>query len=878
MNATHARLRARAARFFVLASLALLAGCTTNPAMKGSPFYTGEFKQKPGPAEERVPAWPLFYYRDPVLSVCWPIFESVRGESLAVRPLYSTYDLDDPAHREWNALWPLIQGNPGKGTGRAVPFFWGDDYLVGFPLYWRFTGADRVSDLFIPLWWYNRDAMNWHFASLLGLVGASKSPASTGWHVFPVYGSYDHPNGGYHRFEMLLAHQYESPGGLTHVNTLLPLWWYDRDPSSHRFFSPLWMQGASRDGESWKFLLPVFLSRQAQDSSAFYTLLGGGRSSSNSTGWVAPVLLSGGSRDPDRSSDWFVWPLSHFVREGTNSTSHVFPLYYASENEEGRRFLSLPWSDVRHADGSNWQLVPPLYYRGEDTGGTLTLSPFYFANHAKTGTNDWRFIPPVYFHQEDGDGSRTLTPLYSHGESRDGQSAWDLLVPFYYAEHDHDGRLIATLLGGHRSGADGDAWMVYPLLTWNSRHGSTNDFWALAPLAHFHREPDGDRSHVFPLYYRNAASRTFLSLPYSRWSSGDATHVLIPPLLTLRTEREHASDLWMLAGLGRYSSGEDARASYLFPVFYDNPRTGTLLSPFYCSWTSAEGRSGAIPPLLGMMSESRTGTRDLWALAGLFHHERDREGRTLSHHLAPLYFHSPSNYFYTALFGSKGDDEDGMAYYLTPLLGSSRHHDESSFWLFPLYSRTVDASSGDTRGHVLWGSYRNAKDRERSSFFPLWSHERTADAASNLYERTSAALWLYGDKHTESAAGKTDSSHLFPFWSHDGGVAKDGATTNKTALLLALYDTKRTGVPAAGGTNEYTRKRVLWHVWHYENMNGDVSMDLLPGIAYDRKKDGFHQFSILWRLFRWQRDAEGKRKLDLLFVPLIRDSRVDAEQ
>ena len=819
----------------VLAAACLVAsGCTTSPVMKGSPFYTGEFRQKPGPAEDRIPAWPLVYYRDPSLSVLWPIFESVRGESFAIRPFYSAYDIHDPVHREWNVLWPLIQSQPGRGTGRAVPFFWGDDYFVGFPLYWRYTGADRVTDVFFPFWWYHRDSANYRLYAALGLVGASKSRDSKGWYVFPFYGSREDARGGYHRWEFLLAHQYESSDGDSRVNTLLPLWWFDRSPAGRTFLSPLWMSGEKPSGDSWKCLLPVFFSKQSADERALYTLLGGRRSSSHGSGWIAPVLLSFGSRDRDSSSDWFVWPLAHVAKDRNKSASHVFPLFYTSRDAKGRRFVSLPWTDFRQANGSGWQLAPPFY-----------------------------------FHNESAAGSRTLTPIYSRGESVRDQSTWSLLVPLYYAEQNRDSRLFATLLGGYRSGRDGESWMTYPLLTWNSRRGTTNDFWALAPLVHFRKEPDSRRSHVVPFYYWNSESRTFLSLPYSKWASGREMNTLIPPLLAWRTERARSSDLWLLAGLGRYSSGPDARASYLLPLVYDNPKTGTRLTPLYCRWTDGEGSNAAIPPLLGMMSTTAMGTRELWALAGLYHHEWDRDGSTLRDHLLPFYAYSPGNYFYTLLFGSKGDERSGLSYYFTPLVGSSRRVDESSFWVFPFYGRTVNETSGDSRGHILWGGFNNHGQNRKSTFFPFWSHQRFAGSGDgSSFERTSAALWLYGDRHVKNAAGTEDSSYLFPLWSRDAASTRNGASTNKTAFLLALYDTKHVATPA--GSN-YHRKRILWHVWHYENTDGDVSVDCLPGLAYDRKKDGFKQVSFLWRLFRWQRDAQGDRKLDLFFIPLIRE-------
>src|SRR5258708_36220526 len=127
-------------------------GCAT-AEMKGTPFYTGEYGPRRGPAEQRLNAWPLCYYREPALSVLWPLFEST-DDHWAVRPLVSVYGLDR-SNREYNVLWPLAQFDRQSLENRVFPVFWGDDYLVAFPLYWHFDqpwGATGGSDSLFPLW------------------------------------------------------------------------------------------------------------------------------------------------------------------------------------------------------------------------------------------------------------------------------------------------------------------------------------------------------------------------------------------------------------------------------------------------------------------------------------------------------------------------------------------------------------------------------------------------------------------------------------------------------------------------------------------------------------------------------------------------------
>ena len=67
----------------------LCCGCATR-GMKGTPFYTGEYKTREGPASDRVNLWPIAYYRVPSLSVLWPLGEFADDRTV-VRPFVSMY-------------------------------------------------------------------------------------------------------------------------------------------------------------------------------------------------------------------------------------------------------------------------------------------------------------------------------------------------------------------------------------------------------------------------------------------------------------------------------------------------------------------------------------------------------------------------------------------------------------------------------------------------------------------------------------------------------------------------------------------------------------------------------------------------------------------
>ena len=121
----------------------------------------------------------------------------------------------------------------------------------------------------------------------------------------------------------------------------------------------------------------------------------------------------------------------------------------------------------------------------------------------------------------------------------------------------------------------------------------------------------------------------------------------------------------------------------------------------------------------------------------------------------------------------------------------------------------------------------------------------------------------------------TKKLDAFPFWSY----ATDATPARHKSLVEAsvgvfLYDYRHEVRPLrdgkSGTLNDSTRARVLWRLWHYERLNGSVSVDMFPAITYDCKTDGFKKTSFLWRFYRNEHAADGTRKLDVLFIPLMR--------
>ena len=433
----------------VAVALALLLSGCESPQMQGTPFYTGEYEMSWGPVEDRINLWPLVYYREPVLSILWPLVE-LSGDYFAFRPFLSVYGLDE-GKKVYNVLWPIAQFDRRTGSSRVFPLFWGKDYKTFFPLYWHCGHPFSLSggyDRLIPLWWFDRDRGGYD-AYLLGpFIHFKDRYSEKGWHVWPFMGSYASESSAYRFMLWPLGHQWSGQGGLQKGNTILPFYYYERDPSGSLFISlpysrshgtdgcgwqlipplfyhsmrhggsrlltPLYSCGRNTFGaDTWSLLIPFYYTQKKDDERLLATLLGGFRKDKESLSWMAFPFLSGGRKCEREGEVWIAGPLGHASWDKDSRTHHVFPFYYLSADKSGSLFVSLPWSRGTRTDGSSWQLIPPLFYRFKGN-----------------------------------DRSTLITPAYARGVQDGGKTRWHTALPLYYYRNAPDEKVLATLIGG----------------------------------------------------------------------------------------------------------------------------------------------------------------------------------------------------------------------------------------------------------------------------------------------------------------------------------------------------------------------------------------------------------------------------------------------
>ena len=250
----------------LLVGLVFLSGCKTT-SMKGAPLLSGECEQREGPAAERLNLWPIVYYRDPALTVLWPLMEFRPGHQV-VRPLYSAHGTDTD-HPVYNVLWPIGRFDPAREDYRIFPVFWGDNYLCVAPLYYHSghpvsgTGLDAL----FPLWiWNNRERGNslhlmWPFFAYHDYEDWSS------WRLWPVYSRRQAEESVSQYIAWPLIHTYKEPE--LSGSWVLPVNSYIRESDRKTFLSLPYSFSRSSvpDGKNWDMVLPIgYRSRQGDRS------------------------------------------------------------------------------------------------------------------------------------------------------------------------------------------------------------------------------------------------------------------------------------------------------------------------------------------------------------------------------------------------------------------------------------------------------------------------------------------------------------------------------------------------------------------------------------------------------------------------------------
>jgi hypothetical protein len=773
--------------FLLSAGALLLAGCSTS-SMKGTPFYTGEYAVREGPAADRVNLWPLAYYRDPALSVLWPIME-FSPEQLAVRPVYSVYDRNTE-HSVHNVFWPVGRFDAAGDKKRIFPVCWGTNHLNIVPLYWH-KGASLTAsghDILFPIWRWEWEEGGYSREILWPFYTNRKNSRSQSWSLWPLYGTEKRPakNYRYRYYAWPFIHSYTESDESGHV--VLPVYAYEKEPGRTCFASLPYSREVTTKpgGKSWDLALPLWYREWTGDDSK----------------WALFPALSWGKRADGLSDNCYAVGLARNSVSKETRKNHLIPFYLYRQNPESTEFYSLPWSTVSNKDGSEWSAA----------------FPFYFSSRSSLG-------------------SVLMTPLYARKRSPDGAVAWQCFVPFVYLDETKDEHFM-TMLGGRWRMGDQNYWLCLPLLSKSSSDSQSGRTVWLAGLGG-HNWSDQKTSHyAFPLYYTS--------------QSNTVRKTGIPLLLSDRYTTDENQKTTLFGGLAGWErTAGKTQSSYFFPLygwkkddhfftaFFGYDQSSTYYTPLIGRYTGNLSGSWLFP--LYEYTKTEAGAVDIFYLL-LGKYKKDEYSK--EYRFAPLFKYSQRDY--TVDHEQKIQAESKHLKYL--LLGNyekSGFNKEYGFLPFFYYNQR-SYSDGDKQapvqteskhlsylligkneeirkssGSADGGTNTSVSCKKESMLFPVWSHETNEDSRTGKRDEKSAWLGILYDTLHEEESGekKNDYFRRRVLWRlyHKETLNGDSSTDIFPAITI---DSRQNG---------YFKCSVLWRLFRYEKgaEDGRSKLDVL---------------------------------------------------
>jgi len=566
-------------------------------------------------------------------------------------------------------------------------------------------------------------------------------------------------------------------------------------------------------------------------------------------------LLSVHDMDKDHPVVNVLWPLCRFAPG--ERRNRIFPAYWGRAGDDRPYFVLFPflwYSKDRHVglfplalnydDGTErsfhalwplfnlkkdrrkegWRLWP-LYghYRGEDRSRRYALWPLLMS--LRDGDERLRWAAPFYFGK------------------RSPEADWDLLLPVYYRRKDDEGRrtVVTPLYMASRKGED---WWRF-----------------VAPSYYALRRGSEKQDLLFPLYYKwtDGQARMLLTLPYGFKESGESRTIFAFPLLSAYGRSPEHKDLWAVYPLSHWQWNEQGvQESHVFPFYYWRRSDGLFLSPLYSSRRQeGKGFVNVLGPLFHKSwRDSARSVNVLWPLIGA---KSKGDGSE-----------SYARFLYS--YRRRGDRKRlqlGPSLGDASLVGRRWSERDRSWWVFPIFG-------GGAEKTVRWSDEATVHEMDvrRRHFvaFPLvwhWSCDPLEGTEQELPPPESGRGPRISRKPDSEAR-----TFVLPLWGYwrEGLVAGEAQGTGKKGfwLLGPLYDFQKRVTEredASGELDTYVRHRVLWRLMHYERRNEQTTLDVFPGITYDKTPGRKKTFSLLWRVFRYEWDKETGTKVHVLFIP-----------
>ena len=879
----------------IILAAALISGCASE-FMKGTPAYTGKLvygvaksgehvrwnDPKAEKIEEldmskhlnklnadRVNVWPLVYYNFPVTSIFWPCAE-INDKGWAARPFITANDCDK------NYYYMMWLGNIDNKNDSSyfIPLYYkSKDSFVSMFGGWGAESMFIVPPLFAVT---DKDKdPSYHV-----LFPFSKyTPSDNSSYVFPLYGKSD----GYF-ISMLGGWGKES---MAIVPPLFVMTDRNRQPAYHIMF-PF---GKYDTATGTHYALPLYY----KSKDLFFCTLGGW---SDRNMVIAPPLFAMTKRD-EQPVYHIMFPFGKY--DTATRTHYALPLYYSDKerfytmltgweknkffyaggpllwmNTEKENVYNIMWPLARLCpEKSEYRFLPLMDYKsvpGEYDFTYLLLLGQIWKNDNSHGS----YFFPLYQYKEDKDSKfdSLITPLFG---SYDKGKSFYVLPPFYFFNRKKDysdshimfpfGKLrvmhnptenipeyqgyVFPFYGRYKDDLDDSRWVMWPFFHYSEKYSMKDT----------RSQEEKKLKESKPRLERSFEKETVLSLPFYFYKrtpdSLQRSYFILAGSKRQKiaaTERDsyYALPLYMNAWKEKKESipDEKDKKKSITNVYSENIKWYSLL--FIAKEIPEKNESGEVVlPFLYVHNKSPE-KESHFVFPGLYTREENFEDKSIV-----------SQAMWAMLFYYK--NKDGNTYRNYGMFTGNTHEkiagkERDSFYILPFYmnmweeiTETSKWEKSDMKESDVPKYSRNLK-----YYFPFVA--TTEYPEKNEFNFTVLPFFYFYSRTPEE---KSNSAFFWLFSRYED--FREKSIMSQAMWFLFYYkDQQKTETEEA-----FTSFRVFGKLYHREESEGKVNVDVFPFIKYSEEGKE-NRFSFAWRFFNVKNDENGLKRLDIFFIPFYR--------
>ena len=462
----------------------------------------------------------------------FPLWYSSRGPEQKTDVVFPVFFNKESADGGYSVFFPVYGHWYDKQSSirMVMPVYF--DYQkpdfsmrVGFPIYWDYKEGDFSLTSLVPVYWDYRDG-SYTVKSVLPLYYHTHDTdlRSDFEYYFPVYGTYSIGDTyTRHLLFMPLYSQYRDEALKVEGRDILwPLLNYESGPDRYagRVFPLLWIKHSPET--DLRIVLPFYYSYKDTEKSYLHIFPFYGKhiigKTFEQTYHLGPVYVEtrDSAQDLDRTD--ILFPLFSRLRQGENSRTWLFPLYFHKESAGSHTTFASPC------------LLPPYYYTYHNsTGAGYNLWPLYSYSDINGYTDYGTFWPFIrYGHNQDYtrtktqillfyrdmDQSKTKTgifPLWWHADTSSSVSDSTLFLHTYERRSDIDSTGFALIwIGSEKCGVftysrDGDNALatrfLYRVVSYERTSRDESEFRFLWRFIRTSSTPAKDIFEFNPIYY-----------------------------------------------------------------------------------------------------------------------------------------------------------------------------------------------------------------------------------------------------------------------------------------------------------------------------------------------------------------------------------------